>query len=201
MSRYVYIKLVHVIGEDGLCQFEALLALTNLASTGLEVRSRILQASGLKSIESLLFSDTNLVRRAATELLCNMMYEERVFERYVDPEHTQRLKLVVALADVEDFETRRAASGILAILSCTKQGCKAMGVHDRFSQVLKEMVKDSNSEILHRGLECLKNLVKQCPSESRQMLDEAVMRSVMATCQRRDMLGELAREIVMALKQ
>ncbi|KAJ2843680.1 SWI5-dependent HO expression protein 4, partial [Coemansia erecta] len=72
-----------------LMKFESLLALTNLASmdpgSSYDVRDYIaISLNGISSIEMLMLSDHSLVRRAATELLCNLVYSANVFERYVN---------------------------------------------------------------------------------------------------------------------
>ncbi|KAJ2000552.1 SWI5-dependent HO expression protein 4, partial [Coemansia thaxteri] len=142
-----------------LMKFEALLALTNLASappqSSHDVRGFIandLAAIGL--VEMLMLADHVLVRRAATELLCNLVYDPLVFERYAknadqqaddapvpqiveiadddddssndkDPAHrSHRLHLLVALADVDDLPTRSAAAGALAVLSSDPRVCR-----------------------------------------------------------------------------
>ncbi|ORY53083.1 hypothetical protein BCR33DRAFT_186422 [Rhizoclosmatium globosum] len=77
--------LIHLLDNDSstLQQFEGLMALTNLASFDETVRSRIVAAKGVKAMEYLQFSENTMVRRAATEALCNMMFDESVFESYV----------------------------------------------------------------------------------------------------------------------
>lgn len=98
-----------------LQQFEALMALTNLGSVDEDLRMKILNEGGIKAMESLQFTEHVMVRRAATEALCNMMYEPEVFNSYIASPN--KVKIFFALSDVDDFETRRAASGALAVLS------------------------------------------------------------------------------------
>ncbi len=99
-----------------LQQFESLLALTNLASYEEGCVEAILGNQGLKCLLWLQFSEHLLVRRAATEALCNMVYHPRVLASLRNPD---TLKLWLALA--EDYEgdlpTARAAAGGLAMAS------------------------------------------------------------------------------------
>jgi len=74
--------------------FEALMALTNVLSTGEEARSRCLALHGASALESCQFSDHKLVARAATEALCNLATTPSV-RRLIT--HS-RLNLWVALA-------------------------------------------------------------------------------------------------------
>ncbi|KAJ3200348.1 hypothetical protein HDU67_002122 [Dinochytrium kinnereticum] len=143
------------------------MAITNLASLDDEIRNRIVQLKGLKAIEFLQFSDNPLVRRAATEAICNMMFHEQVFASYVTGPVSGKLRMMLALCDSEDFETRRAAFGAIAILSSSPDACRLLIEESRglemVSETLKSVVTDGgdeeeNPEILHRAIECVKNM-------------------------------------------
>ncbi|KAJ3330992.1 hypothetical protein HDU76_004346 [Blyttiomyces sp. JEL0837] len=145
--------------NEQLKQFEGLLALTNLASFDDKVRQKIVLEKGVKVIEFLQFSDNDLIRRAATEALCNMLFEPSVFESYATSNTSGRLRLLIALCDVEDFETRRAASGCLAILSSEPSACKLIMEETRGLEVLISLIfGDEKEEIIHRGVESVKNI-------------------------------------------
>eukprot|EP00903_Cladosiphon_okamuranus_P017674 g16275.t1 len=96
-----------------LQQFEGLLALTNLASLD-NVKSRIVAEKGIPCFHYLQFSDHELVRRAATEALCNLLPHPKMVDhlKVVD-----NLKLWAAFAQlgVEDPPTAAAALGCLAM--------------------------------------------------------------------------------------
>jgi hypothetical protein len=187
--------------EDGLCQFEALLALTNLASIDSQSRSKIVQASSLSLFESLVLSDHTLIRRAATELLCNLMFEESVFEAYIHPGNSSRLKLMVALSDASDYETRRAASGILAILSSSTTGCESMMKESRFFEIVKGLMLDSEPEIYHRGIECAKNCCLHFESVKSKIVTEDVLKKLlMATRLENAAIRECSLEFLHHLK-
>mmetsp|Transcript_7134 Transcript_7134/g.13016 ORF Transcript_7134/g.13016 Transcript_7134/m.13016 type:complete len:268 (-) Transcript_7134:608-1411(-) len=100
---------------DDLMHFEALLGLTNLASVDDATKNRITsEKGGVRTLEYLQFSDHELVRRAATECMTNLLPHPKVIEHLRDPE---KLKLWVGLS--EDYETdlatARAAAGALAM--------------------------------------------------------------------------------------
>ncbi|KAJ2453809.1 SWI5-dependent HO expression protein 4 [Coemansia sp. RSA 2336] len=91
--RDIVLLLLSLLAEDSetqslLMKFEALLALTNLASaepgSPNDVRSYMANdLNGMSLIELCVLSDHQLVRRAATELICNLVYSPQVFERFV----------------------------------------------------------------------------------------------------------------------
>ncbi|CAO3568516.1 unnamed protein product [Mortierella alpina] len=146
---------------DQLCQFESLMALTNLGSMGdVQVLSLIVQEGGIEKMENLQFSEHNLVRRAATEALCNMIFFEPVFELYSDPKKsTNKIHLLLALCDADDFMTRRAASGALAVLSTSADVC---------AMITKQ----------ERGLEILRSLITLGVAESKEQVDEVEAKAI-----------------------
>ncbi|CAG8594056.1 9650_t:CDS:1, partial [Ambispora leptoticha] len=147
--------------ENELCQFEALMALTNLGSVDDHVRTRIVDAKGIPTIENLQFSDNTMIRRAATECLCNMMFCEPVYEMYSDPNKSaNKIKILLALSDVDDFETRRASSGALAILSTSPEVCRMIVDRPRGIEVLLLLLNEESPELQHRSAECIKNIAK-----------------------------------------
>ncbi|OSX67091.1 hypothetical protein POSPLADRAFT_1042364 [Postia placenta MAD-698-R-SB12] len=114
-----------------LQRFEALMALTNLTSQGEEVAARVARAEGLlNKVELLMLEDHTLVRRAATELICNLAGGcEEVFNRYggeASAASKSKLQVLVALCDVDDVPTQLAASGAVAILTSSPDACQSL---------------------------------------------------------------------------
>lgn len=144
-----------------LQKFESMMALTNIASASPELADRITQTDGLLSkIEFLLLEENLLVRRAATELLCNLVSgSELAFNRYSGDgdgssessgslnQSKSRLHVLIALADVDDEPTRLAASGALAVLTASPTACRLLMLlefeHHRVFLALKELIDPS----------------------------------------------------------
>ena len=164
-----------------LQQFEALMALTNLSSTGAEVCSRMFKSEGLMNkVEFILLDDNHLIQRASMELICNLIAgSKEVFNRYGGQEETasskSKLQILVALSDVEDCPTRLAASGALATVTRSPNACKALyslqKERHRVLPVLTQLIDpESGGDIttpdavsvaglLHRGVICIQNLL------------------------------------------
>ncbi|EKM61601.1 uncharacterized protein PHACADRAFT_248291 [Phanerochaete carnosa HHB-10118-sp] len=124
------ILLVHS-NSTLLQRFEAIMALTNLASQSSEVATRIADASGLlNKVELLMLEDHTLIRRAATELVCNLIAgSEEVFNKYGGDEKLasrSKLHVLVALCDVDNTPTRLAASGAIAMLTSAPHACQLL---------------------------------------------------------------------------
>jgi Myosin-binding striated muscle assembly central len=177
-----------------LQRFEALMSLTNISSHSVEAASRVAQTDGLVAkIEFLMLEDHVLVRRAATELTCNLMAgSESVFTRYSDDNAAKsRLHILVALSDVEDLPTRLAASGALASLTSSPNACRSLYElerdHHRLLYILTTLINPSSPEsesdesrtrtppdpgTVHRGVVCIRNFFTNLDPTLRKSLKE-----------------------------
>lgn len=158
--RPVALLLLHP-GNSILQRFEAMMALTNLASVDPAVAQRIYTFSSkrdgskavksdrstsdqiVQAVENQMLEDHKLVRRAAVELICNLMISDESFARYsgdfipgsnpsittleqARKSSTPRLHILLALTDVRDLPTRAAASGALAMLTQSETACSIL---------------------------------------------------------------------------
>ena len=73
------LKLLKV-ENTALENFEALMALTNLAHLGENVRKRILKEGGFVNIEHYMYEEHQMLRRAAAECICNLVVQDEVGE-------------------------------------------------------------------------------------------------------------------------
>lgn len=175
-----------------LQQFESMMALTNISSMGPDLATRVTQTEGILSkLEFLLLSENNMIRRAATELICNLVSgSEDAFNRFSgegdSTTHNQaksRLHILFALADVDDEPTNLAASGALAILTSSASASKLIleleFEHHRAFRILKQLIhtstdegdeetepKESNLGLVHRGVVCVRNVLVNLSSAS-----------------------------------
>lgn len=153
--------------RDLLPIFESLLALTNLAShPNPDVSASIIRLA-FPDIEDLILSTSNtLVRRASVELLCNLVSHPTGTILYADGTRRafERLRILVAMADVDDTKTRSAAGGALAMLTDYQEVTAAL-IDDneklsRTVEVVLELVDDDDLGLKHRGLVVLSNLLQ-----------------------------------------
>lgn len=147
--------------RDLLPIFESLLALTNLASLDDDTVKDALLRNAWEPTQDLLLSNNTLVQRAAVELVCNLMASPAGVARYADGSAgaTQRLHILLALADAEDHATRSAAGGALAMLTEWDRAAKAVLEHQRGVSILLDLCTDDTDEVKHRGLVCILNLI------------------------------------------
>ncbi|XP_013379041.1 protein unc-45 homolog B [Lingula anatina] len=155
------LQLVHV-EKTALQNFEALLALTNLASLNDSVRRRILKEGGFPSIEFYIYEDHELLRRASAECLCNLVMSEEVAKMYMGENDKVKLLVLYCASDElqEDVALIQACLGTLAILSSRKVICeKIMKVKD-WSDVLGGIAAQDNPELKHRALHIIMNMIE-----------------------------------------
>lgn len=186
--------------------FEALLALTNLASTPSGEATDIIIRQALPTIEDLLLSNNTMIQRAATELVCNLTSFPSGIEAFADgsPVADRRLHILLALADVEDAATRRAAGGALATLTGFEGAVKGILKRERGVEILVGLCADEDEGIVHRGLVCVGNILGMEGSvgaEARTKINECEGQRVLRTViegfgQKNKVLRDLGREVL-----
>ena len=186
-----------------LQRFEAIMALTNLASQSPVVATKISVFPGvMNKVELLMLEDHTLVRRAATELVCNLIAgSEEVFNKYGGNKATgskSKLHVLLALCDVDDLPTRLAASGALAMLTSESNACQIIlelerekhtaiailgqlvdpSIHvpreedDEGSEEGSDSDLSSDPGLVHRGVTCVRNVLAGADATARRELGE-----------------------------
>lgn len=184
-----------------LQRFEAIMALTNLASHGPETAEKIANAEGLvDKVELLLLEEHVLVRRASVELICNLIGgSDVVFERYSggNPNSASKIHVLLALSDVDDLPTRLASSGALATVTASPSACSALislqFEKHRFLELMTQLIDpsclpdhwaetedggqplESNEGLVHRGVVCVANVFQSIvtPDVREKIIKEA----------------------------
>jgi protein unc-45 len=180
--------------------FESLLALTNLASIEDNNSSRdaIIRVTW-ERIEDLLLSHNEMVQRAAAELVCNLCMSPTCIALYADGSKaaTNRLHVLLALADVEDLATRRAAGGALAVLTEFEGAAEAVIKRPKGVEVVLGLCADDSEELRHRGVVCVQNLVV-APGDIGKLAREKVKEERGLEVLREMVKSTRVREVVMA---
>ncbi|WWC68496.1 uncharacterized protein I206_102425 [Kwoniella pini CBS 10737] len=164
-----------------LQKFESLMALTNLASIDQSISNRIVEAivkplilqshswkgSGstkedtiriIVKIEECLIDDNDLIRRAATQLICNLINSDKGFT-YFSGENSDekeygriksRLEILIILAGIDDLQTRLAAGGALAIITESQKACQFI-----LSTVKSDQGQENHKNVWSRILKLL----------------------------------------------
>eukprot|EP01041_Mallomonas_annulata_P007218 gene7218-14717_t len=157
-----------------LQQFESCLALTNLTSFGQVDQDRLVAEKGVNSVHFLMFSDHFAVRRAATEVLCNMATHESVLKASITRNTAallrvgERIRLWVSLSDDWDNEdneeavaTARASLATLAMAAGDEAVTDAL-ISENIAKVITRLLSSEmmEEELLHRALVLTNTMVE-----------------------------------------
>jgi hypothetical protein len=191
--------------RDLLPTFEALMALTNLASLDNdETRVAIIRLAW-SHIEEQLLSSNSLVSKAAVELVCNLVQSPDGIVLYADgsPQSRTRLHILLALADAEDKDTRSAAGGALASLAGFESVVRYVVQREKGVKVILGMCNDPDEALRHRGVVTVSNLI-MADGEAGQLAKEKVKEEngveVLKECLKQSRRPEVLQITVEALK-
>lgn len=108
---------------DGMENFEALMALGNLATLNESTRSRILKETEyINAIENYMFEDHTMIRRAAVQCWTNLCCSPLMIKR-CEGKNDKVKYSVLLCGDDDDPEIVKAASGALAMLTSQSTKC------------------------------------------------------------------------------
>ncbi|OTA53721.1 putative actin cytoskeleton organization protein [Hypoxylon sp. EC38] len=190
--------------RDLLPTFEALMALTNLASTDSDTRATIIR-NAWSEIEEQMLSSNHLVSKAAVELVCNLVQCVEGVALYAadNPQAANRLHILLALADAEDEGTRSAAGGALASLTAYEAIVTGIVKRKRGVEVVLGLCKEESEDLRHRGVFVVNNMVS-CEGEAGKMARKAVRENngieILKECAKSSRRAEVVEVTIQALK-
>ncbi|KAI0130902.1 ARM repeat-containing protein [Daldinia grandis] len=190
--------------RDLLPTFEALMALTNLASTDDDTRVTIIR-NAWSEIEELMLSSNNRVSKAAVELICNLVQSVEGIAQYADDnlQAANRLHILLALADAEDEGIRSAAGGALASLTAYDAVVTGILKRTRGVEVVLGLCSEKSEDLRHRGAFVVYNMVA-CEGEAgkaaRKEIREKNGIEVLKECTKSSRRAEVIEVTVQALK-
>lgn len=154
--------LIHLVKDNDasdLQRFEALLSLTNLAGFDDEAKNRIVSEKGISVLSYAMFSDHEMVRRAATEAMSNLVPHPDAISYLRQPD---RLKVFVAFASDYDvnYECARAASGCLAMTTGDQEIAHEFCGLSNSRAMVESILSSGKLELMHRILVVLLNLIE-----------------------------------------
>ncbi|KAK6907489.1 hypothetical protein I203_101483 [Kwoniella mangroviensis CBS 8507] len=152
----LYHLLIHPSSNSSQ-RFESLMALTNIASIDPSIANRTVAASinpliktsnswkgsgsikedevrMIVKVEELLLDENDLIRRASTQLICNLISCEKGYEYFSGENESSsdnsssrvksRLNILLILIGIDDLQTRLASGGALAIITESTNACR-----------------------------------------------------------------------------
>ncbi|KAF2897166.1 hypothetical protein ILUMI_09010 [Ignelater luminosus] len=173
--------LVNQLHQDynALENFEALMALCNIAQMDESGRQRILKEGGLSKVDHYLYEDHEMLRRAATQVITNLTMSPDVVEIYEGD--NDKMKYLVILCAEEDLETSLAASGAVAILTGTSQKCCSK-VFDSSTWLdsLHVLLANKNTNLQYRGVSIVKHMMESSKEVAEKLIETDILEILMA---------------------
>lgn len=106
-----------------------------------------------------MFEEHEMLRRAATECICNLVALQEVKDRFLGEENDRVKLLVLFCAEVDDIVLIKAASGALAVLSSDERCVDKVTKVSSWFDTLQGMLACADSDIQHRAAVLLANLI------------------------------------------
>lgn len=173
--------------------FEAMMALCNLAQMNESVRQRIIKEGGLQKVEPYLMEDHLLLCRAAAQVICNLALSDDVVKMHEG--ENDRIKFLALLCQEEDEDTAKAASGALAILtSNSKKCCEKMLTPAAWLDVLHTLIANPSIDVQYRGTVIILNMIQSSEAIAEKLLSTDVMQLLNGLSQLPDDSRAKARE-------
>lgn len=163
----------------GLQNFEALMALCNLAYVSPTVRNRIAKENGISWIENYIYEDHEMIKRAAMQCMVNLLTQEEVLKLYEGK--NDRVKYWTLMCNDEDLDTAKAAcSGLAMITGISKKCCKRVFEAASWLEVLHRVLVNEENEIQHRGACIVHNMMSCSKSVAEKLIETDIMEILMA---------------------
>uniref|UniRef100_A0AAY5F1F7 UNC-45/Cro1/She4 central domain-containing protein n=1 Tax=Electrophorus electricus TaxID=8005 RepID=A0AAY5F1F7_ELEEL len=159
-----------------LQNFEALMALTNLAGISERIRQKIIKEKAVSKVEGYMFEENDLVRAAATECMCNLVLSPEVQKLYLATD-SDRLKLLVLYSGEDDERLRKAAAGTLAVLTgdmpelCTR----IPSTTSHWMEILQALLLSESQDLQHRGVVITLNLIQAEKSLAEKLMESEAL--------------------------
>lgn len=164
---------------SALENFEAMMALCNMASVNERVRKKILDTGGLQRIESYLFEEHQMLRRASAQCFTNLMMSPDVIE--IIEGVNDKLKMLFLLCEEEDEDTALAAAGAVAIaVSNSVPCCQKLMKFNNWEESLKALLAHPNNAMQHRALVIAHSLIGTDKDIAEKIFATDIMEVLMA---------------------
>ncbi|ENN77600.1 hypothetical protein HUJ04_000770 [Dendroctonus ponderosae] len=174
--------MISLLHQDctGLENFEALMALCNIAQMGETARQRIVKEGGFYKIEHYMYEDHEYISRAAVQCMCNLVQSEDVVKTFYESEN-DRVKFVVSCCLDEDQDTAMAASGMLAVLTgYSEKCCQKVFDSKNWLEAIQCLLANKTPSFQYRGVCIVANIVNASKELASKLMESNVLEILMA---------------------
>ena len=155
--------------------FEALLAMGNLAVVGESTRARILKNSDcIMMVENYMYQDHQMLRRAAIQCVLNLCQSPVQVERFEQP--NDKMKYMVLLMADEDEEIVKASAGAVAMLtSASSKLCQKIFESTQWEACMLNILANKDFEVTYRGVVIVSNMIQAGKEVANPLMDTQIM--------------------------
>lgn len=166
---------------EALENFEALMALGNLASLNESVRARIIKdGNTIQMIENYMFEEHEMIRRAAVQCWTNLCVSELQVKR-CEGDNDKVKYCVLLCGDDLDPQVVKAASGALAMLTAASNKiCNKVFESKQWNDCLLNLLANTDDEIVLRGAVIVQHMVSVNKEVAEKILETQVMEVLQA---------------------
>uniref|UniRef100_T1JCZ1 Protein unc-45 homolog B n=1 Tax=Strigamia maritima TaxID=126957 RepID=T1JCZ1_STRMM len=180
---------------SGLENFEALLALCNLARVSETVRKNLIKDVKFDKIETYMYEDHEMIKRAATQCMVNLIFSDEMIKYFEGP--NDRVKYWTLLCMEEDYETAKAAAGGLAMLTeASKKCCRKVFEANAWLDSLRYLLVNECPEMQYRGACIVSNMMNASKSVAEKLVDTDITELLMAISKLEDPKYTRSRDVV-----
>ncbi|XP_014208600.1 protein unc-45 homolog B [Copidosoma floridanum] len=155
---------------NALENFEALMALCNLAGVSDSLRKRMLKEGCFLKVENYMYEDHDMLVRAATQLINNLIMCDETIPYYEG--NNDRVKYLVILCMSEDEETSSAAAGALSMLtSVSKVVCNKIFDAKDWLDSLSYLLSSPKESLQYRGAYIVNNMMKSSKEIAEKLIE------------------------------
>ncbi|CAG9770799.1 unnamed protein product [Ceutorhynchus assimilis] len=174
--------LLSLLHQDctGLENFEALMALCNIAQMNETARQRIVKEQGFFKIEHYMYEDHEYISRAALQCMCNLVQSEDIVKTFFESEN-DRVKFIVSCCLDEDQDSAMAASGMLAVLtSYSEKCCEKIFDSKNWLEAIQCLLANKLVSMQYRGVCIVANIINASKVLTEKLMESSVLEILMA---------------------
>ena len=166
---------------ESLENFEALMALGNLASLNESTRKRIInEVNCVCSVENFMFEDHELIRRAAVQCWTNLCLSPLQVKR-CEGDNDKIKYCVLLCGDDLDQNVVKAAAGALAMLSSNSEKvCRKVFESKQWNECMLNLLASEDVEICLRGCVIVLNMVHVDKETAEKVFETQIMEVLQA---------------------
>ncbi|CAG5103867.1 Similar to unc45b: Protein unc-45 homolog B (Danio rerio) [Cotesia congregata] len=188
--------LLNLLSQDcsALENFEALMALCNIAGVNDAIRKHMLKEGAYPKVEFYMFEDHLMLQRAAVQVVNNLVMCEDAIKLFEGD--NDRVKYLVILSSDEDQETSLAASGALAMLTgASNKVCEKIFDSQNWLESIHFLLANPNSDVQHRGVVIVANMINSTKETAAKIIDTDIMEILMALIKSEDVKNKKIKDV------